>query len=111
MIVLATVAGDAITDAGHAVDVARGASGWLRADGGYALAAVLLALLIAERVFSLLARRRCDEEMRAMREEVTKAYEAVGRANETATNVLVTLLTHEREADDTPPPGTKTPGG
>lgn len=109
MIVLATVAGDAITDAGHAVEVAHNASGWLRTDGGYALAAVLLVAWIVERVLGVLARRRFDEELRAKRADLVTAYEAVRRANEQATNVLVELLRHEREANDTPPPKTPPP--
>jgi hypothetical protein len=98
MIALATVAGDAIADAGKAVDVAKGASGWLHNEGGYALAAIFLAAWIAERALSVMQRRRSDADL-------DKAHEALGRANEQTTRVLVELLRHEREADDTPPPG------
>lgn len=93
----ATMAGDAIADAGKAVDVARGASGWLHTDGGYALAAVFLAAWVVERVLSVMQRRRSDADLE-------KAHESIGRANEQATRVLVELLRHEHESDDTPAP-------
>lgn len=99
MSVLATVAGDAIADAGKAVDVARGASGWLHTEGGYALAVVFLVAWIMERVLGVLQRRRADDE-------IAKKDDALGRARDQMTSVFVELLRHERDADDTPPPKT-----
>ena len=97
MSVLATVAGDAIADAGKAVDVARGASGWLHTEGGYALAVVFLVVWIMERVLGVLQRRRADDE-------IAKKDDALARARGEVTGVLVELLRHNREADDTPVP-------
>ena len=89
---------DVVTEAGRSVEVARGASGWLHADQGYALAVVFLVAWALTGAYMIWRTRQFDAAL-------AQASAALDAAHKRMTEVLVTLLTHAREsADDTPPP-------
>lgn len=92
---------DIVTEAGRGVEVARGASGWLHAEQGYALAVIMLIGWAITGVYMVWRTKQYDATL-------ALANAALDAAHRRMTEVLVTLLTHarEKEDDDTPPPKT-----
>lgn len=97
---LATVAGDVITDAEKGLDAAKHAGDWMRADPLGVLAVVFFALWVGTIAYLIWRTRRFDAREDAHEEQENQMRDGMSRSADRVIEALIELQRH-----DSPPPG------